>query len=112
MEMNKAFLVVIGSELFGDSFGVVRSCSDSILLVEMSYRPPVGTTVTVHFQNVRDDSNPDEIVARATVDRYLETGSGMCARARGSCGRLPDLVRLRIVEFVATQAQVAEDRIQ
>ena len=41
---------MIGSELYGDSFAVARNVSAGGILVEMSYAPPLGTVVTVHFQ--------------------------------------------------------------
>ncbi len=39
---DKAFLVVIGSELYGDSFGIARNVSAGGILVEMSYAPRSG----------------------------------------------------------------------
>lgn len=67
---DKAFLVVIGSELYGDSYAVARNVSAGGILVEMSYAPPLGTVVTVHFQHKRDDGQLDEIVARAEVKHH------------------------------------------
>src|SRR5258706_10643944 len=71
---DKAFLVVIGSELYGDATAVARNISAGGVLVEMSYAPPLGTVVTVHFQYAREaaDGNPviDEIVARAEVKHH------------------------------------------
>src|SRR5712671_4374664 len=70
---DKAFLVVIGSELYGDSFAIARNISAGGCLVEMTYAPPLGTVVTVHFQYVREGGeNPvmDEIVARAEVKHH------------------------------------------
>src|SRR5678815_2026459 len=76
---DKAFLVVIGSELYGDSFAIGRNISGGGLLVEMTYAPPIGTVVTVHFQHIRESDGDierdgfgaprfvDEIVARAEV---------------------------------------------
>ncbi len=52
---DKAFLVVIGSELYGDTTAVARNISAGGILVEMTYAPPLGTVVTVHFQCVRDE---------------------------------------------------------
>ena len=102
MVLDKAFLVVVGSELFGNSFGVVRWFSMPRMIVDMEVRPPVGLLVTVHFQHVRDDGN-DEIVARCTVDRHLQVGE-----EEGGDG----LVVMRVQDFVATQTTVAHDRIQ
>src|SRR5512145_168056 len=80
---DKAFLVVIGSELYGDSFAIGRNISAGGLLVEMTYAPPIGTVVTVHFQNIRESDGGDierdgfgapryvdEIVARAEVKHH------------------------------------------
>src|SRR5690349_12782633 len=52
---DKAFLVMIGSEIYGDTTAVARNVSTGGILVEMTYAPPLGTVVTVHFQHTRDD---------------------------------------------------------
>ena len=67
---DKAFVVVIGSELYGDSIAVGRNISEGGLLVEMSYAPPLGTIVTVHFQYFHAEDQIDEIVARAEVKHH------------------------------------------
>ena len=92
---DKAFLVVIGSELYGDSFAIARNVSAGGILVEMTYAPPLGTVVTVHFQHVRGDDRIDEIVVRSEVKHhhYLNfTGSGEAASTRA--------IGLRFLEFV------------
>jgi hypothetical protein len=92
---DKAFLVVIGSELYGDSFAIARNVSAGGILVEMSYAPPLGTVVTVHFQHARSEDELDEIVVRAEVKHhhYLNfTGSGEAASTRA--------IGLRFLEFV------------
>lgn len=95
---DKAFLVVIGSELYGDAFAIARNVSAGGILVEMSYAPPLGTVVTVHFQHPRtggDEPQLDEIVVRAEVKHhhYLNfTGSGEAASTRA--------IGLRFLEFV------------
>jgi hypothetical protein len=92
---DKAFLVVIGSELYGDSFAIARNVSAGGILVEMSYAPPLGTFVTVHFQHARGDDVLDEIVVRAEVKHhhYLNfNGSGEAASTRA--------IGLRFLEFV------------
>ena len=111
---DKAFLVVIGSELYGDSFAIGRNISAGGLLVEMTYAPPSGTVVTVHFQHVRegDVTDPDaprrvdEIVARAEVKHhhYLNfRGGDDAASARG--------IGLRFIEFLDGGERVERDRI-
>ena len=104
---DKAFLVVIGSEIYGDSFAVARNISAGGILVEMNYAPPMGTVVTVHFQHARDgeDDQLDEIVARAEVKHhhYLNfTGGNDAASARG--------IRLRFLEFLDPDEQIAPER--
>jgi len=92
---DKVFLVVIGSELYGDSFAIARNVSAGGILVEMPYAPPLGTVVTVHFQHAHEDDRIDEIVARAEVKHhhYLNfTGSGEAASTRA--------IGLRFLEFV------------
>lgn len=116
---DKAFLVVIGSELYGDSFAIARNISAGGLLVEMSYAPPLGTVVTVHFQYVRESDVPetergrlcrpsgiDEIVARAEVKHhhYLNfTGGNDAASARA--------IGLRFIEFLDPGDRVDAERI-
>lgn len=116
---DKAFLVVIGSELYGDSFAIARNISGGGCLVEMSYAPPLGTIVTVHFQHVRYADVPesekaqmmipsaiDEIVARAEVKHhhYLNFGRGEdAASARG--------IGLRFIEFLDGNSRIEDDRI-
>jgi hypothetical protein len=51
---DKVFVVMIGSELYGDANAIARNVSAGGILVEMSYAPPLGTVVTVHFQHARD----------------------------------------------------------
>lgn len=88
-------MVVIGSEVYGDTVGIARNVSAGGILVELSYAPPLGTIVTVHFQHARDDERLDEIVARAEVKHhhYLNfAGSGEAAASRA--------VGLRFLEFV------------
>jgi hypothetical protein len=103
---DKAFLVVIGSELYGDSFAVARNISAGGILVEMSYAPPMGTVVTVHFQHSRDDGELDEIVARAEVKHhhYLNfTGGNDAASARA--------IGLRFIEFLDPDERITADRV-
>jgi len=103
---DKAFLVVIGSELYGDAFAIARNVSAGGILVEMNYAPPLGTIVTVHFQLLHDDDRLDEIVARAEVKHhhYLNfNGDGEAAGARA--------IGLRFIEFVDLGDRVASDRL-
>lgn len=103
---DKAFLVVIGSEMYGDSWAIARNVSAGGILVEMSYAPPLGTIVTVHFQHARGDDLLDEIVARAEVKHhhYLNfTGSGEAAATRA--------IGLRFLEFVDPGERISNDRI-
>ena len=103
---DKLFLVVIGSELYGDSFAIARNISAGGLLVEMSYAPPLGTIVTVHFQYAREGDVLDEIVARAEVKHhhYLNfTGGNDAASARA--------IGLRFIEFLDPGDRVEADRI-
>jgi hypothetical protein len=88
--------VVIGSELYGDSFAIARNISAGGILVEMTYAPPLGTVVTVHFQHARGDDRFDELIVRSEVKHhhYLNfTGSGDEAASTRAIG-------LRFLEFV------------
>jgi hypothetical protein len=103
---DKVFLVVIGSELYGDSFAVARNVSAGGILVEMAYAPPLGTVVTVHFQHARDGGELDEIVARAEVKHhhYLNfTGGNDAASARA--------IGLRFIDFLDPDIRIAADRV-
>ena len=110
---DKAFLVTIGSELYGDTVAVARNVSAGGILVEMTYAPPLGTVVTVHFQHTRDDRDDDrgddasldELVVRAEVKHhhYLNfTGGNDAASARA--------IGLRFLEFVDPEERIAPDR--
>jgi hypothetical protein len=122
---DKAFLVMIGSELYGDTFAVARNISTGGILVEMTYAPPLGTVVTVHFQHVRDDDplqrgeagadgsaggadDPrgiDELVVRAEVKHhhYLNfTGGNDAASARA--------IGLRFLEFIDPDERIPPER--
>jgi len=103
---DKAFLVVIGSELFGDATAIARNISTGGILVEMSYAPPLGTVVTVHFQYAREGDLIDEIVARAEVKHhhYLNFGEGDDATSTRAIG-------LRFVEFVDPGERVDPDHL-
>lgn len=103
---DKAFVVMIGSELYGDSVAIARNVSAGGILVEMSYAPPLGTVVTVHFQHPRGDDLLDEIVVRAEVKHhhYLNfTGAGEAASSRA--------IGMRFLEFVDAGERVAPERL-
>ena len=103
---DKAFVVVIGSELYGDAVAIARNVSAGGILVEMSYAPPLGTVVTVHFQYARDQC-VDELVARAVVKHhhYLNfSGRGDQAATRA--------IGMRFLEFVDAGELVDPERIQ
>jgi len=104
---DKAFLVVIGSELYGDSFAIARNVSGGGILVEMPYAPPLGTVVTVHFQHHREGDDRDEIVARAEVKHhhYLNFAGGDEAASSRAIG-------LRFLEFVDGGEPIDPERIQ
>jgi hypothetical protein len=102
---DKAFLVVIGSELYGDSVAVARNVSAGGILVEMTYAPPLGTVVTVHFQHARDDEQLDEIVLRAEVKHhhYLNfTGGNDAASSRA--------IGLRFLECLDPDDRIPPER--
>jgi hypothetical protein len=104
---DKAFLVVIGSELYGDSTAIARNISAGGVLVEMTYAPPLGTVVTVHFQAPRDGDLMDEIVARAEVKHhhYLNYGD------RDDDAASTRAIGLRFIEFVDPGERVDPDRL-
>jgi hypothetical protein len=106
MRFDKAFVVIIGSELYGETVAIARNVSAGGILVEMSYAPPLGTVVTVHFQHVRGDDLIDEIVARAEVKHhhYLNFSGGDETAASRAIG-------LRFLEFVDLGDAIAAERL-
>jgi hypothetical protein len=118
---DKAFVVVIGSELYGDTFAIARNVSAGGILVEMSYAPPLGTVVTVHFQHPRGDDLIDEIVVRAEVKHhhYLNySGPALGGAADASSSVAPRgsrrprrAVGMRFLEFVDAGDCIAADRL-
>jgi hypothetical protein len=106
---DKAFLVVIGSELYGDTWAIARNVSAGGILVEMSYAPPLGTVVTVHFQHARGDDLMDEIVVRAEVKHHhFLNFSGKDPGSESAASRA---IGLRFIEFVDAGERVASDRL-
>jgi hypothetical protein len=99
LRFDKAFVVTIGSELFGDTHAIARNVSAGGILVEMCYAPPLGTVVTVHFRNERQDGAVDEIVARAEVKHhhYLNFTGGTEGDTESDSARA---VGLRFIEFI------------
>ncbi len=109
---DKAFVVVIGSELYGESQAIARNVSAGGILVEMCYAPPLGTVVTVHFQHFRGEGGEaeleatangqpgvmDELVVRAEVKHhhYLNFNA---ADSEAAASRA---IGMRFLEFVDT----------
>lgn len=104
---DKAFLVMIGSELYGDSTAIARNVSAGGILVEMSYAPPLGTVVTVHFQHARGDDLMDEIVVRAEVKHHHYLNFG----AIGETATSTRAIGLRFLEFVDAGDRIAPERL-
>lgn len=104
---DKAFLVVVGSELYGDSTAIARNISTGGILVEMSYAPPLGTVVTVHFQHARPDDLLDEIVVRAEVKHHHYLNFGQI----GETATSTRAIGLRFLEFVDAGERVAPERL-
>lgn len=98
VRFDKAFPVVVGSEIYGDSPAVARNISLGGMMIEMIEPLPLGTFVTVHFR-IQDSSS--DIVARAEVKHQYCFNFGHAEegphRARG--------IGLRFVEFVEDSAE-------
>jgi hypothetical protein len=105
---DKAFLVVIGSELYGDSTAIARNISTGGILVEMTYAPPLGTVVTVHFQATREGDLMDEIVARAEVKHHHYLNFGGPDEADAASTRA---IGLRFIEFLDPGERIDPDRL-
>ena len=104
---DKAFLVMIGSELYGDAMAIARNVSTGGILVEMSYAPPLGTVVTVHFQHPRGEDLMDEIVVRAEVKHHHYLNFG----AIGESATSTRAIGLRFLEFVDAGERIAPERL-
>jgi hypothetical protein len=96
---DKAQLVQVCSDLYGDCYAIVRNISPGGMLIEMEYAPPMASVVTVHFLSPLRDDDADtiepEIVVRAEVKHhhYLNfSGAGEPTKVRA--------VGLRFVEFI------------
>ena len=97
VSFDKAFPVVVRSEIFGDCTGIARNISLGGMLVEMVEPLPLGCFVTVRFH--MPDSQ-GEIAARAEVKHHYCFNFG---RDDG-----PSRMRamgMRFVEFVADSAE-------
>ena len=107
---DKAFPVMIGSELYGDGYAIARNVSAGGILVEMSYAPPLGTIVTVHFQHARGDEGLDEIVARAEVKHhhYLNFREHGQAAGESASARA---IGMRFIEFIDAGDPVRKDTL-
>ena len=96
---DKAQLVQVCSDLYGDCYAIVRNISTGGMLIEMEYAPPMASVVTIHFLSPLRDSDNDgvdgEIIVRAEIKHhhYLnvsEAGEAVKVRAVG----------VRFIEFV------------
>ena len=105
---DKAFIVVIGSELYGDTTAIARNVSAGGILVEMTYAPPLGTVVTVHFQLAREGDLMDEIVARAEVKHHHYLNFGGPGEDDAASARA---IGLRFIEFLDPGECIDPDRL-
>jgi len=91
IRFNKAFPVVVASELFGDTQAVARNISAGGMFLEMADPLPLGSVITVHFPS----AGAGEVRARGEVKHHY------CFNYQGSDGE-PALARgigLRFLEF-------------
>lgn len=97
MRFDKAFTVIVGSEVYGDCRGVARNISAGGMFVELIDPPPLGSVITVHF---RIPGSGEDIVARAEVKHHYclnFAANGDPSRARG--------IGVRFLEFVEDGAR-------
>lgn len=105
---DKAFLVMVGSELYGDTWAIARNVSAGGILVEMSYAPPLGTVVTVHFQHARADDLLDELVVRAEVKHHHYLNFTGAADRDAASTRA---IGMRFIDFVDAGERVDPARL-
>jgi len=92
VRLDKAFPVVVASELFGEALGVARNISTGGMFIEMPDPLPIGSCVTVHFRMPDCDG---DISARAEVKHHYCFNYAVGADPASSRG-----VGVRFVEFV------------
>lgn len=91
IRFNKAFPVVVVSELYGDTSAVVRNISAGGMFIEMADPLPLGSVITICFRGGADG----ELRARGEVKHHY------CFNYGGEDGE-PALARgigLRFLEF-------------
>jgi hypothetical protein len=96
IRLNKAFQVLIASEIDGECVAIARNISAGGMFVEMRDPPPLGTVVTVTFT---PPGGGDELRVSAEVKHhfcfnYQQAGEPSSARGVG----------LRFVEFLEEAA--------
>lgn len=70
-------VVLVSSELYGDTIAIARDVTASYAIVEMPFAPPLGHKVTVGFRNPRDDRDEystewdDQLAIRAEVCSHV-----------------------------------------
>jgi hypothetical protein len=97
LRFDKAFSVLVGSEIYGDCRGVARNLSGGGMYVEMADPPPIGSVVTIHF---RVPDGGEDVIARAEVKHhycfnFAVVGAPTLARGVG----------LRFLEFLAQDTE-------
>ena len=92
MRFDKAFPVIVGSEIYGECQAVARNISTGGMMIEMIDPLPLGAFVTVHFQ-VPDCTG--DIVVRAEVKHHYCFNFAQGAQPSSTRG-----IGLRFVEFV------------
>ena len=98
LRFDKAFVVVVDSELFGECLGVARNISLGGMMVEMVEPLPLNSFVTIHF---RMPDCPGHISVRAEVKHHyclnFNTRDEEPSRVRA--------MGLRFVEFLEESAE-------
>ena len=96
LRFDKAFPVVVKSEIFGDLPGIARNISLGGMMVEMVEPLPLGSIVRVH---IRIPDSQADLVARAEVKHHycfnFAAGRGRSRQPSRAQG-----IGLRFVEFV------------
>lgn len=92
MRFDKAFPVIVGSEIYGECQAVARNISEGGMMVEMIDPLPLGSFVTVHFE-VPDC--PGDIVVRAEVKHHYCFNFASADQPSSTRG-----IGLRFVEFI------------
>lgn len=100
LRFDKAFPVLVSSDLFGSYFGIARNISEGGMLVETVQPLPLGTMVTIHFA-MPDCRGEIAVLAEIKHQYFLNYQTNDEHSALQAMG-------LRFTEFLSESADLGE----